>query len=133
MIFGAHILFYSTNPEADRAFLRDALGLRFVDSGGGWLIFALPPAEAGVHPSDGAFTQEHAGRRMLGSILYLMCDDLADAIRAARRQRAAPSRVAQSLNLCCALAVKRSPGSPAASSLAFSFAPLSLQPSFGRR
>ncbi len=76
MIFGTHILFYSTDPEADRAFLRDGLGLRSVDSGGGWLIFALPPAEAGVHPSDGAFTQEHAGRRMLGAILYLMCDDL---------------------------------------------------------
>lgn len=81
MIFGAHILFYSTNPEADRAFLRDKLALRFVDSGGGWLIFALPPAEAGVHPSDGAFTQEHAGRRMLGAILYLMCDNLDAEIR----------------------------------------------------
>ena len=52
MIFGAHIVVYSKNAEADRAFFRDVLGFRFVDAGHGWLIFALPPAEAAVHPSD---------------------------------------------------------------------------------
>ena len=60
MIFGAHFLLYSTQPEADRAFFRDVLGCRFVDVGGGWLIFALPPAELAVHPSGGEFIQRHA-------------------------------------------------------------------------
>lgn len=52
MITGTHVMFYSKNAEADRAFLRDVLGFGHVDAGGGWLIFALPPTEAGVHPSD---------------------------------------------------------------------------------
>jgi catechol 2,3-dioxygenase-like lactoylglutathione lyase family enzyme len=80
-ITGAHILFYSDNPEADRAFFRDILGLRFVDAGGGWLIFALPPAEAGIHPSDGDRSQLHGGRQLLGAVLYLMCDDLTSLMK----------------------------------------------------
>jgi len=76
MILGAHILFYSTNPEADRAFFSNVLGFRSVDVGGGWLIFAMPPAEAAIHPSDGEFTQQHAGQTLAGAVLYLMCDDL---------------------------------------------------------
>lgn len=76
MIFGAHVLLYSNNPEADRAFFRDVLNLTWVDVGGGWLIFALPPSEIAVHPSDGTFTQAHAGHAMLGALVYLMCDDL---------------------------------------------------------
>jgi catechol 2,3-dioxygenase-like lactoylglutathione lyase family enzyme len=75
-IIGAHVLLYSDNPEADRAFFRDILNFPAVDAGGGWLIFALPPAEAGIHPSDGEKRQLHAGRRLLGSVLYLMCDNL---------------------------------------------------------
>ena len=75
-ITGAHVLLYSDNPEADRAFFRDILSFPAVDAGGGWLIFALPPAEAGIHPSDGEKRQLHGGRRLLGSVLYLMCDDL---------------------------------------------------------
>ncbi len=81
MIFGTHILFYSANPEADRAFFRDVLGFRWVDDGGGWLIFAVPPAEAAFHPSDGEFGQSHAGHQMMGAIVYLMCDDLASLVR----------------------------------------------------
>ena len=77
MITGAHFLLYSTNAEADRAFFRDVLGFRAVDAGGGWLILALPPAELGVHPGEGDFTQVHADHKMLGAVLYLMCDDLA--------------------------------------------------------
>ncbi len=46
MFNGAHVLFYSRDPEADRAFFTDVLELRSVDAGHGWLIFALPPAEA---------------------------------------------------------------------------------------
>jgi|SRR5882724_7724308 len=75
-ITGAHILLYSENPEADRAFFRDVLDFRAVDAGVGWLIFALPEAEAGIHPSDGERRQLHGGRRLLGSVLYLMCDNL---------------------------------------------------------
>jgi hypothetical protein len=76
MIFGAHILFYSLDPEADRAFFTNILGLGSVDVGHGWLIFALPPAEAAVHPADGEFSQTHAGQQLMGAVLYLMCDDL---------------------------------------------------------
>jgi len=57
MITGAHFLLYSTNSEADRAFFRDVLNFRAVDVGGGWLIFALPPAEMAVHPGSGNFAQ----------------------------------------------------------------------------
>ena len=65
-INGAHLMAFSTDAAATRAFLRDVLELRSVDAGGGWLIFALPPAELGVHPTDGP--PKHG--------LYLMCDDL---------------------------------------------------------
>src|SRR5437868_536069 len=77
MITGAHSIIYSTNPEADRAFLRDVLGFPHVDVGGGWLIFGLPPAEVAVHPSDRNDLQE----------LYLMCDDV-DAFVVDMRARA---------------------------------------------
>lgn len=76
MIFGAHILFYSQDPESDRAFFTNVLELRSVDVGHGWLIFALPPAEAAVHPADAEFFQTHAGQQLMGAVLYLMCDDL---------------------------------------------------------
>ncbi len=67
MIIGAHIIIYSTDAEADRAFFRDVLGYPSVDAGHGWLIFALPPAEIAVHPAEKNDTHE----------FYLMCDDLA--------------------------------------------------------
>jgi catechol 2,3-dioxygenase-like lactoylglutathione lyase family enzyme len=66
MIFGAHVILYSKDAEADRAFLRDVLGLSSVDAGHGWLIFALPPAEAAVHPG------EESGRHEL----YFLTNDL---------------------------------------------------------
>ncbi len=66
MINGAHVIVYSTDAEADRAFLRDVLGFRHVDVGGGWLIFALPEAEAAVHPAEQNGAHE----------LYLMTDDI---------------------------------------------------------
>ena len=53
MIFGAHVIVYSKDAEADRAFFRDILGFKSVDAGHGWLIFALPPAEAAFHPAEG--------------------------------------------------------------------------------
>ena len=52
MITGAHVILYSRDPDADRLFLRDLLGLRSVDAGGGWTIVALPPAEVAVHPAE---------------------------------------------------------------------------------
>jgi hypothetical protein len=81
MINGAHVLFYSKNPEADRAFFRDVLEFRAVDLGRGWLIFALPPAEAAVHPLEGDFSQRHGGHDMMGALVYLMCDDLAATVK----------------------------------------------------
>jgi catechol 2,3-dioxygenase-like lactoylglutathione lyase family enzyme len=66
MINGAHVIVSSRDPDADRAFLRDALGFTGVDAGGGWLIFKLPPAEVAVHPADGETKHE----------FYLMCDDI---------------------------------------------------------
>jgi catechol 2,3-dioxygenase-like lactoylglutathione lyase family enzyme len=53
MFTGAHIVIFSTDAEADRAVFRDLLGFRAVDAGEGWLCFAMPPAEAAFHPSDG--------------------------------------------------------------------------------
>jgi hypothetical protein len=73
MITGAHVIVYSTAAEEDRAFLRDVLDFPHVDAGGGWLIFALPPAEVAVHPADAPAAE-----------LYLMCDDLDPAVEALR-------------------------------------------------
>lgn len=77
MIIGAHFLLYSQDAEADRAFFRDVLGFRYVDVGGGWLIFALPPAEAAVHPADKESSEGRAGHHAApDSVLYLMVDDV---------------------------------------------------------
>ena len=76
IITGAHCIIYSTDAEADRAFLRDVLGLSGVDVGGGWLIFGLPPAEVAVHPAE----------RSDGHEIYLLCED-ADAFVAAMSER----------------------------------------------
>lgn len=81
MINGTHIVFHSTDAEADRAFLRDALGLKHVDAGHGWLIFAMPPAEAAVHPADKKQAQPHLDGDMLGASIYLMCDDVNVVVR----------------------------------------------------
>lgn len=69
---GAHVVVYSQNPKADRAFLREVLGLPHVDVGDGWLIFALPPAEVAVHP----------GERNDAHEFYLTVDDLEDFVSA---------------------------------------------------
>jgi len=76
LVNGVHVLIYTSNPEADRMFFRDVLGFQFVDVGGGWLIFALPPAEAAFHPVGDTEGPRHAGHQLLGSAVYLMCDDL---------------------------------------------------------
>ena len=74
MITGVHALIYSKKAEAVRAFLRDVVGFPSVDDGDGWLIFALPPAELGVHPTDGDTVHE----------LYLMCDNVEATVRELR-------------------------------------------------
>ena len=66
MINGSHVILFSRDPEADRAFFADVLGQPHVDAGGGWLIFKAPPAELAVHPTEGRSEHE----------LYFMCDDL---------------------------------------------------------
>jgi catechol 2,3-dioxygenase-like lactoylglutathione lyase family enzyme len=71
MIFGAHVIVYSQDADADRAFFRDVLDMSSVDAGHGWLIFSLPPAELAVHPAE-----EPAAE------LYLMCNDLRNEIAA---------------------------------------------------
>jgi hypothetical protein len=95
MLIGTHILFYSTKPEADRAFFRDVLGFRSVDAGGGWLIFAMPPAEAAFHPADRGARQKHAGRHMMGAVIYLMCDDLHSLIRSLKMKKVKCTAVAK--------------------------------------
>lgn len=65
-INGAHVILYSRDADADRAFIRDTLGFAGIDSGGGWLIFKLPPAEIAVHPTDAEAKHE----------FYLMCDGI---------------------------------------------------------
>ena len=82
MINGAHLLLYSSNADADRAFVRDVLKFKHVDVGQGWLIFGLPPSEVAVHPASGDFSQTHAGERMIGAVLYLMCDDVRAEVKA---------------------------------------------------
>ncbi|MDI2129790.1 VOC family protein [Yinghuangia seranimata] len=67
MINGAHVILYSRDAEADRAFFRDVLRYPYVDAGHGWLIFKAPPTELAMHPTDDAPSCD----------LYLMCDDLA--------------------------------------------------------
>ena len=82
MINGSHFLLYSRNPEADRAFLRDALDFRSVDAGRGWLIFALPPAEIAVHPMEEDAPPQNRDGQVVGASLYLLCDDLGATMKA---------------------------------------------------
>ena len=86
MITGAHSILYSRDSEADRAFLRDVLGMPHVDVGHGWLIFGLPPAEVAVHPSQENDVHE----------FYLMCDDV-DAFVGEMRARGVPCGEVQSM------------------------------------
>jgi hypothetical protein len=83
MIFGAHIVMYSKDATADRTFLQDTLGLKSIDAGHGWIIFALPPAEAAVHPSEESMRQE----------LYFLCDDLKTEIAALKKKGVSCSEI----------------------------------------
>ncbi len=83
VISGAHVIVYSKDAEADRAFFRDVLGLASIDAGHGWLIFALPPAEAAFHPAEENDRHE----------LYFMCADLKAEMSALARMNVVCSPV----------------------------------------
>ena len=85
-IQGTHILFYSNNADADRAFLRDVLGLRGIDVGGGWMIFKAPPAEAAVHPMEGEGASR-AQNEMLSATIHFLCDDVRAMVRELEEKR----------------------------------------------
>ena len=85
MIIGFHALFYTTDPEKDRAFFRDVLKFPWVDAGHGWLIFAMPPLEAAFHDSDCNSRHE----------LYLMCDDIAATLKELHSKQVEVSEVTQ--------------------------------------
>jgi catechol 2,3-dioxygenase-like lactoylglutathione lyase family enzyme len=76
MITGSHVMIFSRDAQADREFLRDMLEVPCIDSGGGWLIFRLPPAELGIHESERNDVHE----------LYLMCDDVDSTVAALKRR-----------------------------------------------
>jgi len=76
MIHGVHALIYTREAEAVRDFFRKTLGFPSVDAGHGWLLFALPPAELGVHPTEGVGYYD----------LYLMCDDLDETVAALKKK-----------------------------------------------
>ena len=85
MIIGAHSFIYSTDADADRAFLRDVLGFPHVDAGGGWLIFGLPASELAVHPFERNDFHE----------IYLMCDDIGAFVEEMTRRGVACDPVAE--------------------------------------
>ncbi len=85
MINGAHVVIYSKNSEADRAFFRDVLKFPSVGAGHGWLIFALPPCEAAFHDSEKNDQHE----------LYLMCDDIAATLKELKSKKVKVSDVSE--------------------------------------
>jgi len=85
LINGAHIVIYTRDAEADRAFFRDVLGFSCVDAGGGWLIFAMPPLEAAFH--DSRKNDQHE--------LYLMCDDIEATLKALQSKKVKVSEVSE--------------------------------------
>jgi hypothetical protein len=95
MINGAHFLLYSKDPEADRAFLREVLEFRSVDAGRGWLVFALPPAEIAVHPSEAEWAPPNSVDGVTGVALYLLCDDLASTMRTLQAKKVSLSPIAE--------------------------------------
>ncbi|MFE0645727.1 VOC family protein [Streptomyces sp. NPDC058877] len=82
MFSGAHVVLYTRDAEADRAFLKDVVGFPYVDAGDGWLVFRLPPSEIAVHP-----TQEEPKDEV-----YLMCDDIAETLKTLEDRGAEISR-----------------------------------------
>jgi catechol 2,3-dioxygenase-like lactoylglutathione lyase family enzyme len=90
LINGAHVVIHTQDSEADRAFFRDVLGFPSVDAGHGWLIFAMPPAEAAFHDSDSQGQGNH-GRHEL----YFMCDDITATLKDLRSKNVKVSDVSE--------------------------------------
>jgi len=95
MINGAHIVLYTTDPEADRAFFRDVLQLPSVDAGHGWLIFALPPAEAAFHDLEKESLDKNDAQRNGRHEFFFMCDDLAATLRDLKKKNVPVSPVSE--------------------------------------
>jgi catechol 2,3-dioxygenase-like lactoylglutathione lyase family enzyme len=98
MIDGAHIILYSRDPEADRAFFRDVLRFDSVDAGHGWLIFALPPAEAAFHGLEKQRLEEDDEDRndlpeKARHELYFMCDDITATLDDLKKKKVPVSAV----------------------------------------
>jgi catechol 2,3-dioxygenase-like lactoylglutathione lyase family enzyme len=87
MIYGAHVVIYSRDAGADRAFFRDVLKFSAVDAGGGWLIFAMPPLEAAFHEVGKNDSERHE--------LFLMCDDIVDTLKDLRSKKVEVSDVSE--------------------------------------
>jgi len=85
MINGAHVVIYTKDAEADRAFFRDVLNFPSVDAGHGWLIFAMPPAEAAFHDAENNARHE----------LFLMCDDIASTLKELKSKKVKVSDVTE--------------------------------------
>ena len=83
MTSGVHVVIYSKDADADKAFFKDVLKFASVDVGRGWLIFGLPPSEVAVHPSEG---NEHHE-------MYLMCDDIQEFVQQMQKQKIKCSKV----------------------------------------
>jgi catechol 2,3-dioxygenase-like lactoylglutathione lyase family enzyme len=86
MINGAHVIIYTNDPEADRAFFRDVLQFPFVDAGRGWLIFAMPRTEAAFHEAGVGAIESHTSENPPSKNqdrheLSLMCDDIAATLK----------------------------------------------------
>lgn len=76
MIFGVHAIIFTRDADRARAFFRDVLNFPYVDAHDGWLIFALPPAELGIHPSTKKSFHQ----------LYLLCEDIDETVRVLHRK-----------------------------------------------
>ena len=94
MFLGVHLLLYSRDPEADRAFFRDVLEFPAIDAGGGWLILAMPPAEMAVHPTDTPpATTKLGGQDLAAATIYLLCRNLAETLERLKTRGVAHSEI----------------------------------------
>jgi hypothetical protein len=81
MIKGVHTMFYTSDPSGLRTFLRDKLKLKATDVGNGWLIFDLPEADMGCHPSN-----EEQGAPSGTHDISFYCDDIEQTVKELKEQ-----------------------------------------------
>src|SRR5271169_3457810 len=94
MMQGSHILLFSTDVDADRDFFRDVLKFKNVDTGGGWLIFKLPPSEIALHPGSARKKKGHLNETLMNCEFYFICKDLAKVMKKlkAAKVKCSPAR-----------------------------------------